>query len=144
MTSTATPTRNPKKLKHHQIVLIHEAVAIAPKQSARKLRRNLCQSKSSPDKYKHMPPSILRCIKGRVKSARDQLTEQQLDTSSIPESLGDIIEWCKEHEFYAALKRHDDPNDPYCMPLYEAFDFGTDIKPEYQVIHITSPTSGSS
>ena len=93
-------------------------------------------SQSSPDKYKHMPPSMLRCIQLRVKSARDQLTEQQLDTSSIPESLGDIIEWCKEHEFYAALKRHDDPNDPYCMPLYEAFDFGPDIKPEYQVIHI--------
>jgi hypothetical protein len=72
-----------KKLKHDRIVLIHEAVAIAPKQSARKLRRNLCQSKSSPDKYKHMQPSMLRCIQRRVKSARDQLTEQQLDTSNV-------------------------------------------------------------
>jgi hypothetical protein len=69
-----------KKLKHNQIVLIHEAVGIALKQSTRKLRSNLCQSKSSPDKYEHMPPSMLRCIHRRVKSARDQLIEQQLDT----------------------------------------------------------------
>ena len=83
-----------------------------------------------------MPPSMLRCIQRRVKSARDQLTEQQLDTSTIPESLGDLIEWCKDNDFFVALKRHDDPNDPYCIPLYKAFVIGMDITPEYQVIQI--------
>ena len=83
-----------------------------------------------------MPPSMLRCIQRRFKSARDQLTEQQLDTSAIPESLGELIEWCKDNDFYAALKQHNDPNDPYCMPLYKAFVIRMDIKPDYQVIHI--------
>ena len=77
--------------------------------------------KSSPDKYKHMQPSMLRCIQRCVKSARDQLTEQQLDTSAIPESLGDLIEWCKENDFFVALKPHGDPNNPYCIQLYKAF-----------------------
>jgi hypothetical protein len=34
------------------------------------------------------------------------------------------------------MKRHDNPNDPYCILLYKAFVIGMDIKPEYQVIHI--------
>ncbi len=64
-----------KKLKHDQIVLLHKAVCIAHKQSGTKAHSNLCQSKSSSDKFKHMPPSMLRCIQRCVKSARDQLTE---------------------------------------------------------------------
>jgi hypothetical protein len=114
-----------------KIVPMHEAVGIAPKQSARKLRRNLCQSKGNPDKFKHMEPSMLRCIQRCVKSARDHLTEQQLDTSFVPESLGELIEWSRQHDFYAALKCHNDPNDPYCMSLYEAFVIGMDIEPDY-------------
>jgi hypothetical protein len=43
---------------------------------------------------------------------------------------------CKQQDFYAALQRHIDPDDPHCMPLYAACVIGQDIKPEYQVIHI--------
>ena len=46
-----------------------------------------------------------------VKTARDQLTMQQLDTSA-------------------------DPLVSYCLPLYTAFAIGFDIKPERQVIQI--------
>ncbi len=38
--------------------------------------------------------------------------------------------------FFALLKRHNNPNDPNCMPLYAAFVIRQDIEPEYQVIHI--------
>ena len=63
---------------------------------------------------------------------------QQLDTSAVPESLGDLIEWCKEHDFCKALERHNDPLASYCLPLYTAFviQVGYDIKPERQVIQI--------
>ena len=56
---------------------------------------------------------------------------QRLDTLVITESLGELIKWCKEHEFYAALQRHKDLDDPYCMPLFAAFVLGSDIKAEY-------------
>ena len=72
-----------KKLTHAQIVVIHDAVVIAPNQSATKLRRNLCQAKGSPESYKHMQPSLLRSIWRRVKTARDQLTMQQLDPTGV-------------------------------------------------------------
>ncbi len=38
--------------------------------------------------------------------------------------------------FYAALQRHNDQHNPYCIPLYAAFVIGHDIKQEYQVIHV--------
>ena len=75
-----------KNLTHE--VLIHDAVVIAPNQSGTQLRRNLCQAKGSPESYKHMPPSMIRTIQRRVKTARGQLTMQQLDASAVPESLG--------------------------------------------------------
>ena len=125
-----------KKLSHDQIVLIHDAVIIAPNQSGTKLRRNLCQTKGSPESYKHMKPSMLRSIQRRVKTARDQLTMQQMEASAVPESLGDLIEWCKEHDFYMAVQQHNDPHSPYCLPLNTAFVIGFDIKPERQLIQI--------
>ena len=64
-----------------------------------------------------MQPSMLR----RVKTARDQLTVQQLDTSVVPESLGELSEWCKEQDFHKALQRHNDLDNPHCIPLYAAF-----------------------
>ena len=89
-----------KNLTHDQIVLIHDAVVIALNQSATKLRRNLCQTQGSPESYKHIAPSMIRSIRRRVKTARDQLTMQQLDTTAVPESLGELIEWCKANDIY--------------------------------------------
>ena len=125
-----------KSLTHDQIVLIHDAVVIAPNQSATKLRRNLCQTQGSPESYKHMAPSMIRSIRRRVKPARDQLTMQQLDTTVVPDSLGELIEWCKKNDFYDALLRHNDPDDSYCIPPYTAFVIGYEIKPERQLIQI--------
>ena len=32
--------------------------------------------------------------------ARDQLTMQQLDAMAVPESLGELIKWCKANDIY--------------------------------------------
>ena len=79
---------------------------------------------------------MLRSIRRRVQTARDQLTIQQLDTTIVPESLGDLIDWCKKHDFYNALQHHNDSEDSYCIPLHTAFVMGYDIKPERQLIKI--------
>ena len=63
-----------KTLMHDQIVLMHDAVVIAPNQPGTNLRHNLCQTKGFPESYKHMAPSMIRSIRRRVKTARDQLT----------------------------------------------------------------------
>jgi hypothetical protein len=63
-----------KKLNYRQTTAIHDAVIVAPNQSASKLRRNLLQS-TSPEK--HMPLMNLS-IQRRVWKTRKMLTVQQL------------------------------------------------------------------
>ncbi len=60
-----------KKFKHDQIVFIHEAVGIAPKQSATIPSPNVCQAKGSTEAYTHMQHSMLRCIQRNLESAGD-------------------------------------------------------------------------
>jgi hypothetical protein len=64
------------------------------------------------------------------------LTKQVLEVEKVPESMGEPTEWCDKNDFYAALARHNDPTDSFCMPLFSAFVIGSDIKAERQVIHI--------
>ena len=66
----------------------------------------------------------------------DQLTKQVLQVEKIPESMGELIEWCDKNDFYAAWAQHNDPTDSFCMPLFSAFVIGCDIKAERQLIHI--------
>ena len=61
---------------------------------------------------------------------------QQLDATAVPESLGELIEWCKANDIYKALHRHNDLHSKHCIPLYTAFVIGFDIKPERQLIQI--------
>ena len=103
---------------------------VAPKQSAAVLRRNLMHAKGSPDKHKHIHPSQLRCIQRRVQSSRKILTQQKLASATVPESLGELVQWCEKQDFYAAVRKHNDPHDEYCLPLFAAFVFGHDIKAE--------------
>ncbi len=58
-----------------------------------------------------MDPAQLRLVQRRVRSARQELTKQELDTATVPESLGELIGWFAEHDFHAALDKHNDPND---------------------------------
>ena len=53
-----------KTLKYKQIVTLHDAVMVAPKQSAAGavLRRNLMQAKGNLEQHKHMDPYQLRVI----------------------------------------------------------------------------------
>ena len=109
---------------------------VAPKQSAAVLHRNLMQAQGSPEQYKHIDPTQLRCIQRCVRTARQNLTMQKLAASTVPESLGELIGWCETQDIYAALRKHNDPADEYCLPLFSAFILGSDFKPERQAIHM--------
>ena len=91
---------------------------VAQKQSATVLRRNLMHAKGSPDQHKRIPSSQLRCIQRSVQTSRKILTQQKLAAATVPESLGELIGWCETKDFYAALRKHNDPADEYCLPLF--------------------------
>ena len=62
-----------------------------------------------------MAPLLIRHIQRRVRTARDQLTKQVLEVEKVPESMGELTDWCDKNDFYAALARHNDPTDSFCM-----------------------------
>jgi hypothetical protein len=126
-----------KSLTHKQIVTIHQAVMVAPKQSAASLRRNLMHVKGSPEQHKKMDPTKLRCIQRHVQTARKNLTMQKLATATVPESIGDLAGWCEQQDFWAALRKHNDPADKYFLPLHGVFVLGSDIKAERQAIYFS-------
>ncbi len=64
------------------------------------------------------------------------MTKQVLEVDKIPESLGELMEWCEKNAFYEALARHNDPSYSFCMPLFSALVIGSDIKAKRQLIHI--------
>jgi hypothetical protein len=41
----------------------------------------------------------LRLIQRRIQSARQDLTKQKVDTSTVPESLGELVQWCAAQDF---------------------------------------------
>ena len=80
-----------KNLKHLQIVAIHEAVMVAPTQSAAVLLRNLMHAKGSQEQHKHMHPSQLRCIQRRVQTSRKILIKKKLAAASGPNPLASSL-----------------------------------------------------
>ena len=110
---------------------------VAQKQSATSLRCNLMHVQGSPEQHKHISPSKLRSIQRCVHTARKNLTQQKLAAASVPESIGELIAWCETNDFYAAVRKHNDPADEYCLPLYSAFVLGSDFKAEREAIHIS-------
>ena len=80
-----------KSLTYKQIATIHEAVMVAPGQSATTLRRNRMQAQGSPEQHKHISPSKLRCIQRCVHTERKNSTQQKLAAASVPESIGEQL-----------------------------------------------------
>ena len=87
------------------------------------------QAQGSPEQHKHIDPSQLRCVQRCVRTALQNLTMQKLAAAAVPESLGELIGWCEKQDLYAALRKHNDPADEYCLPLFSFFVLGSDIKP---------------
>ena len=83
----------------------------------------------------HAPLHPAACQDGKG-PVDDAATGFFAESSAVPESLGDLIEWCKEHDLYKALERHNDLRASFCLPLYIAIVIGYDIKQERQVIQI--------
>jgi hypothetical protein len=46
----------------------------------------------------------------------------------VPESVGQLTEWCESMLFELHLQQHKDPRDEYCLDLYQPYVLGHDIK----------------
>ncbi len=66
---------------------IRTGVRIAPKQSAKLLRRNL--ENSSPEK--RISPSLAECVRHKVRKFRLELTSELLDGLAVDDSYGFLV-----------------------------------------------------
>ena len=80
-----------KQLIYNQIVAVHDAVVIAPNQSATKLRGNLVQAKGSPEQHKHMDFAQLCLIQRRVKATESIWTSNSLALMLFPNHLVTLL-----------------------------------------------------
>jgi hypothetical protein len=91
-------------------------------------------SNASPEK--HMQPALLRSMQRRVRKTRKELIIRELSVSGmVPESIGQLTEWCESMLLEHHLKRLNDLEDEYCLPLHQAFVLGHDIKDHRALIH---------
>ncbi len=129
---TSHATEQAKKLNYKQITAIHDVAIVAPNKSATKLRHNL--ENASPEK--HIAPSHLRSIQRRVHRCREELTIRETSVSGkVPETIGQVIEWCESLLLEHHLQRHNDPADEYCLDLHTTYVLGNDIKDMRAMIH---------
>jgi hypothetical protein len=52
------------------------------------------------------------------KLIRNEVTKQVLEVEKVLESMSELTEWCDKNDFYAALARHNDPTNSFCMPFF--------------------------
>ena len=76
-----------KFLKLHQIEAIRSGVIIAPKQTAKHLRRNLMHA--SPEK--RIAPTLARSVERSVRTFRAKLTNAKLDGNAVDDSYGSLV-----------------------------------------------------
>ncbi len=83
-----------------------------------------------------LKPNLLRSVQRCVRKTRKELTVRELSVCGmVPESVGQLTEWCESRSLEAHLQRHNDPGDEYCLDLYQPYVRGHDIKDMRAMIH---------
>jgi len=115
---------NKKRLGWKQINAIAAAVRVAPNQTASSIRRNLGNFASP---TKEVTPQFLPSVRRLVSKVRDDITKVNLNGIEVDGSYGSLTELCKAIDFRKAVKRHNDPDVPYHIDMFETVCIGHDI-----------------
>ena len=133
--STSHDEDGSKFLKYQQIVAVVDAVRTAPSLSAAELRRNL--QMSGPDSPgKKIAPGLLRSIQNRVRTARVQLTTDQLAGYAINDSFGSLTKFAKRLDVRALIDQHNDPEHDFHFDLFSPIILGADIKAQRDLVYL--------
>lgn len=131
--SSHAPDKDQSKfLKLAQIDAIRQGVRMAPKQTAKHLRRNLQQC--SPDK--RIDPKLLPCIRRKVRKFRKELTGELLDGLKMDDSFGALNQFVQERWFTTLLEKHNDPDSDYHFNLFDVVIIGQDLNVEDDIVYM--------
>ena len=124
-----------KCLKYNQIIAVVDAVRTAPTLSGAILRRNL--QMAGPDSPgKKITADLLRSIRNRVRTAREQLTTDQLAGHAIDDSFGSLTRFSQRLNIMAFIDKHNDPDHAYHFDMFEPVVLGADIKVQGDLVYL--------
>ena len=123
-----------KFLKLHQIEAIRSGVIIAPKQTAKHLRRNLMHA--SPEK--RIAPTLARSVERSVRTFRAKLTKSKLDGIAVDDSYGSLVALADAKWFTTLLANHNDPDCDSHLDMYEPFIIGKDLNPGEDIVYMNT------
>lgn len=121
-----------KFLKVAQIEAIRTGVRIAPKQSAKLLRRHLehCSPNSRID------PALIGSLRRKVRKFRAELTSELLDGLKVDDSYQSLLKLVEERWFPTLLAQHNDPDSEFHFDLFEVFIMGKDLNPADDIVYM--------
>jgi hypothetical protein len=104
-----------KFLKVSQIEAIRQGVRMAPKQSAKHLRRNLAHC--SPNS--RIDPALQLSVRRKVQRFRAELTSELLDGLKVDDKFGSLVTLVDERWFATLLEQHNDPESDFHFSLFD-------------------------
>ena len=121
-----------KFLKVRQIEAIRQGVRMAPKQSAKHLRRNLahCSPNSQID------PALHLSVQRKVRRFRAELTSELLDGLEVDDTFGSLVNLVDERWFPTLLEKHNDPECDYHLDLFDVVIIGKDLNPADDIVYM--------
>ncbi len=119
-------------LKLQQIEAIRSGVIIAPKQSAKHLRRNLMHA--SPEK--RTAPTLARSVERQMRIFRAKLTEAKLDRNSVDDSYGSLVALADAKRFTTLFANHNNLDCDFHLDMYELFVIGKDLNPGEDIVYM--------
>jgi hypothetical protein len=123
---------NSKYLKVAQINAIRQGVRMAPKQSAKHLRRNLQQC--SPNS--RIEPKLIDSVRRKVRKFRVELTSELLDGLKMDDSYSTLHEFVQQRWFADLLAKHNDPDSDYHFNLFDVVVVGKNLSPEDDIVYM--------
>ena len=121
-----------KFLKVAQISAIRNGVRIAPKQSAKHLRRNL--DHSSPEK--RISPSLAACVRRKVRKFRLELTSELLDGLAVDDSYGFLVTLVEQRWFSTLIESHNNAESTFHFKMFDVIIIGKDLNPSDDIVYM--------
>jgi hypothetical protein len=121
-----------KFLKVAQIAAIRTGVRIAPKLSAKHLRRNL--ENSSPEK--RIDPALAECVRRKVRKFRSELTSELLDRLAVDDSYGFLVNLVEQRWLPTLLESHNDADTSFHFDMFDVFMIGKDLNPSDDIVYL--------
>ena len=121
-----------KFLKVAQIEAIRSGVRVAPKQSAKHLRRNL--EHSSPNS--RIDPELLSSVRRKVRKFRHELTMDSLKSGALDDSYGHLERLVEQRWFPTLLDVHNNPDAEFHFDMFDVFIIGKDLNPADDIVYM--------